>query len=646
MLACGSAGGVEPTIEELRPRLEMVPDGHRLLWTSKNNFLYHVEVSHDLLTWEDVGVALPGTGEVLSHDFPTLMPRAYYRILPVEDPENRGFLMLPQDEQSLDAIDGVVFAFDLGVLGELPERIMIHYRMAAGESTVPDDWQLIGTIHELAERDGTKFVRGSVVWLPPAEGEFEVWCVAEGVNGEVMAAAERRITVGSNRPPEVVITGGPPASSEYSQPMEFTTDVVDEDGDLITRVEFFNHGVLVGTDWEAPFGDYIIDLENQRYDLLRGNHTITAIAYDSRGGISAVSEPWLVEVTAGNARPELVVYHPPQGYVLQRGDLLDITFAAEDADGLADIREVVVRNIQNHSEVRTEEVAAGALAVETSDWEAGSHVLVVQAFDDADAASIPHYIGVYIRDGTGPSFADLLVEKIACGASVLVSNAEFQGAELSSGIFEDGLASGLQMDSGVLLTTGLFSLWNGGNTSGATGYSWGNPGDARLRDRITDGSQTFTTHDAAALEFDVVATSSQLEFDFQFGSEEYPEYTGRFNDGLLITVDDVIVSLVTDGSDIISVNSVNSIPGYDRHSHLYLDNHDDIEPSVAKADLHRLVEYDGMSVKLRGHVLVEPGRTYRMRIVIADAIDEIYDSGIFIEENSIRSATPGVVCPP
>ena len=639
-LACGPAIGAAG---EICVNLVCGPKTHRLSWPTVNNLLYRVEVSHDMLTWQDVGVLLPGTGAVVGHDFPTVEACAFYRILPMADPQNRGFLLLPREGQVVDAVDGVVFAFDLGVLDALPERVRIYQRVAGEENVTAGDWDLIGSIAELTERVDVRFVRGSVVWLPPSEGAYEILAEASGSGGEIVASAARRINVDSNRPPVVSIIGGPPASAAMSQPMIFTTDAVDPDGNLITRVEFRNHGVLVGTDWEAPFGDFILDTENSQYELLRGAHSITATAYDSRGGVSTESAPWLVEVTEGNSRPEVSLVSPLSGTFLAIGQPLEIHFEATDEDGPHDLEEVLVRNVQNIQQDRTDNVATGLITVETNGWKPGSHTLLVQAIDREGARSYPVHLVVYLSGG-GTSFAEHLVQNITCGETLVVSNPHFQGAEQSSGIFTGGLASGLQMDRGALLTTGLFAHWNNGNTSGATGFAWGNPGDARLRDRVTDGSEYFTTHDAAALEFDVIPTTSQLEFEFQFGSEEYPEYTGRFNDGLLITVDDVIVSLVPDGSDIISVNSVNSLPGYDKHQHLYLDNALDIAPSVDPENIGQLVEYDGMSVKLRGHVLVEPGRSYRVRIVIADAIDDIYDSGIFIEEKSVRATKP-VPCP-
>ena len=83
-----------------------------------------------------------------------------------------------------------------------------------------------------------------------------------------------------------------------------------------------------------------------------------------------------------------------------------------------------------------------------------------------------------------------------------------------------------------------------------------------------------TTFDAAVLEFDVFCSNGQLELIYQFGSEEYEEWVGDFNDGFMATVDGVLVTLVPDCSDIVAVNSIHRQIGTLAaiNDHLYLDD--------------------------------------------------------------------------
>ncbi len=619
---------------------------HELSWSTNLNFNYQVQASPNLVTWVDTGIAEPGTGSTITYGLMSTADKMFYRIRETADPYNGGFLVLPTHHQELDLVDGVVFAFDLDALSTVPAKIRIYQR----EYESGDPWEQIGDITEFAERKGVKFVRGSVVWIPSAEGDYEVQAVAIDGTGTTMASAVRRVLVGANQPPVITITSGPTTPSSIPRAAVFQTNVTDPDGDTITRVEFYGNGVLIGTDWEAPFGNLIQDLEGMTYDLLRGTHQITAKAYDSRGAVGETASPFAVNITGGNARPTLDVTSPVGTLIVQQGQNVTIDYDVTDPDGLGDIYEVRAYNRRSFYTVADNSSPFTSLVMNTTGWEPGTHPIVVKALDFQGGYSYLQTFNVYVRTTTGQTFAEKLVANITDGVSVAASNEVFVGAEGAAGEFDDGLASGLQMDEGILLSTGLFSTWNGGNLEGGKSYPWSLPGDARLRDRLSGGNPTDETHDAASLEFDLFCEHGQLEFEFQFGSEEYLEYVEDFNDGFLILVNDTIVSLLPSGEDIISVDTVHAfvsaeISELDRdipakNEHLYLSNDDDIKPTVNPSDYYRLVEYDGMTVKLRGHVLVEPGKTHRVRLVIADARDQILDAAILAEKNSMRTIKP------
>jgi hypothetical protein len=626
-------------------------DNHQLTWTTTENFNYQVYASPDLVNWIDTGIAEPGTGGPITYGFISSAPKWFYRIKETEDPYNGAFLILPFHNQEVALIDGVCFSFDLHVLPDFPDRIRIYQR----EYDSGDPWEQIGLITEFAERKDVKFVRGSVVWIPSTEGEYEVLAVAIDDQDNAVASATRRVIVGENQPPEITITGGPTSPSATAQSAIFTTEIIDPDDEPITRVEFYDNGVLIGTDRSEPFGNTIRDLElpSYQYSLLRGIHNITARAFNARGAIGETAHPFVVEITGGNARPSVNEITSPVGnLIVQQGQTFAVAYTVSDPDGASDLERVEAKSLQegSGSTVTDSSSPFNGLTMDTTGWQPGSHTIIVRAFDNAGAFSYPATFTVFVQTAAGPTFAEQLVANLVDGVSVAPSGEEFTGVQLSSGEFEDGFASGLQMDEGILLTTGEFVFWNGGNIATDKTREWGFPGDDQLRDRLSGGQSVYVTHDAAALEFDVFCQNGQLEFEFQFGSEEFPEWVGWYNDGFLVTVNDVIVSLLPDGSDIVSVDSVNDVIGYDQNRHLYLNNNingfginvndTDIAPNLDPEDLFRLVEYDGMTIKLKGHVLVEAGNTYRVRIVIADAQDQEYDSGLFFQKNSLKSINP------
>ena len=158
------------------------------------------------------------------------------------------------------------------------------------------------------------------------------------------------------------------------------------------------------------------------------------------------------------------------------------------------------------------------------------------------------------------------------------------------------------------------------------------PGDSRLLDRVGSVMTAF----AAALEFDLFCSNGQLEIEHQFGSEEYDEFVNSFNDGFLVLVDGVIVSLAPDASNIVSVNSID----LNSRRELFLGGVEDINATVTQANQPVQVEYDGMTIKLKIHALVTPSQTHRVRLVIADTKDWKYDSALFIKQGSLRTLSP------
>ncbi|MDB6072323.1 MAG: putative exosortase interaction protein [Verrucomicrobiales bacterium] len=196
------------------------------------------------------------------------------------------------------------------------------------------------------------------------------------------------------------------------------------------------------------------------------------------------------------------------------------------------------------------------------------------------------------------------------------------------------------INSGVVMTTGKADIWNYGdfdrdddNIYGldqeSREFIWNAPGDAKLLDRAAGTS----SYDAAVLEFDVFCTHGQLEMEYQFGSEEYLEYVGGFNDAFMVTVDDVPVSLLPDASGIVAVNTVNG----NQNQHLFRLDDLEIEDAVLPANQSVQVEYDGMTVRLRIHAFVTAGQNHHVRIVIADVNDARLDSALFIKEGSVRT---------
>jgi hypothetical protein len=605
---------------------------HQLTWNSRADRSYQIFYSSNLVSWFDSGFFGGGNGNAQSTSLSSQLPLRFYQVREVSGTVNNSFLLLPAQGQRVDLIDGVCFSFNLGLFAQLPGKIRIHQRPPDGT------WTQIGAIADFAEIDGIKFVRGSTAWVPDAAGDFELRVEVVDAGGLVIGQASRTVSVGQNQAPTITITGGPASPSATAQTGIFTTSFSDPENDPVRRVEFFDNGVLIGFDRTAPFGDQITDLEGHTPTLGRGTHSITARAFDSRRAVGESATPFVVEITGGNAHPELTVTAPMTGTIVEQGQTFQIVYQTTDADGANQGARVDYRDLAYPALRGSGSASLAPIAIDTTGWELGTHTLSVTAIDPVGGVSHPVFLNVFITGDAGLSDAEQFVANIVDESTAAPTNQIFQGVRASSGFISSGVASGLQIDNGVLLTTGSFSLWNGGDDGfdeDEEEKDWGEQGDRELENRIAGR----LTRDAAALEFDVFCANGQLEIEYQFGSEEYDEFVGFFNDGFMVTVDGVLVSFVPDCSGIVAVNSINSVEPVNEH--LYLDDDDDIDPAVAPGNQAFQVEYDGMTIRLKAHALVTPNRFHRIRMVIADVNDGRYDSGLVIREGSVRTVAPG-----
>lgn len=619
---------------------------HELSWNTSLNFFYQVDCSVDLETWVWTGLEATGTGSRLTYGFMSTSDKMFYRIRASADQNNGGFLIEPQQDDTINQIDGVCFAFDLNQFSALPSKIRIFER----DYNTGDPWNLIGSITAFGERQipaesiDEKFFRGSAVWLPSSQGDYEIQAAVVDSTGAVIASAIRRITIAQKQAPTISILSGP-SNSSTPIPLDGSFDL--DPGDTVTRVEFYDNGTLVGTAVQEEFEDTVQDLQGEDVELLRGSHSIVVRAYDSTGAFTDTA-PYSVTVTGGNARPEVNVTAPQSDSVLVEGDTFTVEYdPPTDADGFSDISSVrasrfiipfaAANNPQFPEETIAEDATApfGDLTISTAGWDAGTYTIKVVAVDSTGEQSYHHYFRVKVKASASADFAGDLFAEIADEQTLSLSNVKFVGREISSGIFQNGqsfVPSSLtqwQIDSGVLLTTGDFALWDDGDFSDGAGLQLSARGDFDLENRVA-GTQT---QDAAILEAQVYCENGQLEIEYQFGSEEYDEFVGQFNDSFMIIVDGSVVTRSPGCADIFAVNTIN----LNENRHLFMGDNEDIDPL---GTLTNQLEYDGITVRLRAHVFVEPQSTHHVRIVIADVNDGVWDSGTFLESNSFRTTTP------
>ncbi|MFN5984115.1 MAG: choice-of-anchor L domain-containing protein [Fluviicola sp.] len=240
-----------------------------------------------------------------------------------------------------------------------------------------------------------------------------------------------------------------------------------------------------------------------------------------------------------------------------------------------------------------------------------------------------------------------LVQNTLLGPGVTVMNINYSGSAQAIGSFTAGgtnlgIASGIVMTSGTVVGNASGPL--GPNNSSNAGINNGAGGYPPLS-ALVGGNTTFN---AAILEFDFIPFSDTVRFKYVFGSEEYPEYVGTgFNDVFAFFISGPGIAGLQNiarlhSGQAVTINNVNngnptngtgaSNPAF------FVENGNGTNSPYNSSNT--FIQYDGFTKPMQAVSRVQCGETYHLIIAIADVNDGIFDSGIFLEANSLQSDTP------
>lgn len=209
------------------------------------------------------------------------------------------------------------------------------------------------------------------------------------------------------------------------------------------------------------------------------------------------------------------------------------------------------------------------------------------------------------------------------GGGVTISNVTYTGATVASGYFTGGTTAGIGIESGIVLTSGYASNLNGTtNTQDDITGSNGLAGDSDLNGLIP----SYSTYDATVLEFDFTSIGDSAYFNYVFGSEEYNEWVNSsFNDVFGFFFNGANIALIPGTTTAVSINNINN----GLNNTYYNDN---------DSNSAYPFEYDGFTDVFTASILgLTPGNTYHIKLAIADAGDNILDSGVFIQAGSFSN---------
>ncbi len=228
--------------------------------------------------------------------------------------------------------------------------------------------------------------------------------------------------------------------------------------------------------------------------------------------------------------------------------------------------------------------------------------------------------------------ANTLVKNVLSGdAGIEIRNISYKGYDRSLALFENGNSTGLGIDKGIVLSSGLAVGARGPNSIGTYTSGAGGPGSQLLNKYA--GTSTI---DAAELQFDFKPQASQVVFNYVFSSEEYIEWVnkgfsdifGFFVEGPGIT-GEMNVALVPGTGLPVSIDNINHI----KNSGYFKTN------SIPGSITYKFLQHDAQTTVLQARLNLIPCEWYTIKLSIADVGDNNWDSWVFIEAQSFKHET-------
>jgi hypothetical protein len=267
---------------------------------------------------------------------------------------------------------------------------------------------------------------------------------------------------------------------------------------------------------------------------------------------------------------------------------------------------------------------------------------------------LPAQAQMTIQNGNEVSITNILQELV--GEGVVITNVKIltggainntANAKRMYGIYKYtatpdllGLTSGLVMSSGRVISEPNIVGINASSGSFAS-HDMGFGADPYLPASL----------DAIAIEFDMVPVAPIMYFNYMFASEEYPEYVcTQFNDifkfvvsgpnpsnpnspytfsntNIAIVPDTGVPGTANPGTDV-AINTVHqgSSPGGQGCPS------GSSNPQYHNKNADNLTVFDQRTKGLFAKLPVTPLATYKLRLIVGDRGDRIFDTGVFIEK--------------
>lgn len=274
---------------------------------------------------------------------------------------------------------------------------------------------------------------------------------------------------------------------------------------------------------------------------------------------------------------------------------------------------------------------------------------------------------ITVQAATGQSPATFVSEQLQ-GTGVYIWNVKYNNttSNINAPMIGTFVSNGyqlLQMDTGVVMTTGNVSVAPGPNNNAYASQqvSSGYYEDTQLNQFLASGQHVTY---CSTLDFDFVSISPFVTLNYCFGSEEYPQYVWTsYNDifAFLVTgpypsttmkniaIVPHTVTTANPNGIAVAINTVNGktgaenpSAGYYHYSEFFVQNYGTATSETPHNNNAPGVQYNGFTQKLSANATLVPCAQYHMHISICNVNDGAYDSGVFLEKKSFNSPSADV----
>lgn len=241
--------------------------------------------------------------------------------------------------------------------------------------------------------------------------------------------------------------------------------------------------------------------------------------------------------------------------------------------------------------------------------------------------------------------ATALVQKLTNNATCIsVSGENVKGDPLnliqnSFGVFTKN-SSSFPFSSGIVLSTWSSKNSEGPYTNLGGGTNWN--GDSDINSILG-----ISSRNASSLEFDFIAQTNYLSFNYIFASNEYiKDNPCKYSDGLALLIKDVTTSssysnlaILPDGTAVSSKNIHPAINYSDTFTNTKCDakNESFFGQFNTQIPSTSAINYAGQTISLTAKTTLIAGHTYHIKLVIANDRDNDNNSALFIEAGSFSS---------